>query len=454
MSLMTRPIDRRTFLTTSTATLVGAGVALRGQNASAQIAGANDRVRIGVIGTGRQGTSDMRNHMALPDVEIAAVCDVYGPNLAKAAALVPSAQQHKDFREVLDRTDIDAVIVGTPDHWHPLMTVMACQAGKDVYVEKPTSVAIAEGRKMVEAARKYKRVVQVGTQQRSAAHFQKTVDLVGSGRIGRISMVRCWNANNQSPEGFGNPPDGPPPADLDWDMWLGPAPKVPFNPNRFGVYPDAWSYFRYFWDYAGGMMTDWGVHLIDIVHWAMKVEAPLAVSAVGGKLAIDDNRETPDTIVASYQYPGFIMTYENRSGNSRDINGHGYGIEFHGTDGTLFVDRAGLEIVPEKRKIEGTATSGTQSSETVNRTEPLTIESTKDNPTHAQNFIACVKSRELPICDIEIGHRSSSAAILGNLAYRTGASLKWDAGRERVEGNDKAGDMLEREYRAPWKLTV
>jgi predicted dehydrogenase len=454
MSLMTRRIDRRTFLTTSTATLVGAGVALGGQKASAQIAGANDRVRIGVIGTGRQGTSDMRNHMSLPDVEIAAICDVYGPNLAKAAALVPSAQPYEDFREILDRKDIDAVIVGTPDHWHPLVTVMACQAGKDVYVEKPTSVAIAEGRKMVEAARKYNRVVQVGTQQRSAAHFQKTVDLVGSGRLGRISMVRCWNANNQSPEGFGNPPDGDPPPDLDWDMWLGPAPKVPFNPNRFGVYPDAWSYFRYFWDYAGGMMTDWGVHLIDIVHWAMKVDAPLAVSAVGGKLAIDDNRETPDTIVASYQYPGFIMTYENRSGNSRDINGHGYGIEFYGTDGTLFVDRAGLEIVPEKRRIEGTASSGTQSSETMNRTEPLTLESTKDDPTHAQNFVACVKSRELPICDIEIGHRSSSAAILGNLAFRTGASLKWDARRERVEGNDKAGDMLDRTYRSPWKLTV
>jgi len=451
---MTRPIDRRTFLTTSTATLVGAGVALRGQTASAQILGANDRVRVGVIGTGRQGTSDMRNHMSLPGVEIAAICDVYGTNLAKAAALVPSAQQHKDFREILDRTDIDAVIVGTPDHWHPLVTVMACQAGKDVYVEKPTSVAIDEGRKMVEAARKYKRVVQVGTQQRSAAHFRKTVDLVGSGRLGRISMVRCWNANNQSPEGFGNPPDGTPPADLDWDMWLGPAPKVPFNPNRFGVYPDAWSYFRYFWDYAGGMMTDWGVHLIDIVHWAMKVDAPLAVSAVGGKLAIDDNRETPDTIVASYQYPGFIMIYENRSGNSREINGHGYGIEFYGTDGTLFVDRSGLEIVPEKRRIEGTTSSGTQSSETMNRTEPLTLESTKDNPTHAQNFIACVKSRELPICDIEVGHRSSSAAILGNLAYRTGASLKWDARRERVEGNDKAGGMLDREYRSPWKLTV
>jgi predicted dehydrogenase len=444
-AFMTRSIDRRTFLSTSTATVLGASLALRTRTASARILGANDRVRVGVIGTGRQGTSDMRNHMSLPDVEIAAICDVYGVNLAKAAALVPSAEQHKDFREVLDRKDIDAVIIGTPDHWHALMTLMACQAGKDVYVEKPTSVAIAEGRRMVEAARKYNRVVQVGTQQRSAAHFQQAVELVGSNRIGRVSMVRCWNANNQSPNGFGNPPDGDPPADLDWDLWLGPAPKVPFNPNRFGVYPDAWSYFRYFWDYAGGMMTDWGVHLIDIVQWVMKVDAPLAVSAVGGKLAIDDNRETPDTIIASYQYPGFVMTYENRSGNSRDVNGHGYGIEFYGTDGTLFVDRSGLEIVPETRK--------TGDSEEI-RTEPLTVDSTKDDPTHAQNFVACIKSRERPICDIEIGHRSSSAAILGNLAYRSGASLKWDSRRERVEGNDKAGDMLDREYRSPWKLTV
>ena len=217
-------LSRRTFLS-STAAGVAAATALRPSAASARIQGANDRVRVAVIGTGRQGVSDMRNHMALADVEIAAVCDVYGANLAKAAALVPKAAQVKDFRAVLDDKDIDAVIVGTPDHWHALMTVMACKAGKDVYVEKPTSVAIGEGRKMVEAARKYNRVVQVGTQQRSAKHFQQAAKLVQDGGIGKVAAVRCWNVGNQAPDGIGNPPDGEPPADLDWDLWLGPAPK-------------------------------------------------------------------------------------------------------------------------------------------------------------------------------------------------------------------------------------
>jgi predicted dehydrogenase len=438
-------LTRRTFLSSTAAGLVGARSVLASQSATRTI-GANERVRLGVIGTGRQGRSDLKAHMALPDVEIAAICDVYAPNLAEAAKLAPNARAVTDFRTLLDDKSIDAVVVGAPDHWHALITVMACQAGKDVYVEKPTSVAIAEGRKMVEAARKYSRVVQVGTQQRSAAHFQDAVKLVWDGRLGPISAVRMWNVGNQAPEGIGNPPDSDPPAGLDWDMWLGPAPKRPFNANRFGVTADSWSYFRWFWDYAGGMMTDWGVHLIDIVQWAMKVDAPLSVSAVGGHFCLKDNRETPDTIVASYQFPDFVLTYENRTGNARGINGHGYGIEFYGTDGTLFVDRAGYELVPETRKSGTTVT---------NRAEPASRTSTPDNPTHARNFVDCIKSREAPICDIEIGHRSSSTAILGNMAYRSGATVVWDGRTERVTNdNAKAAALVDRAYRSPWVLHV
>ncbi len=438
-------LTRRTFLSSTAAGLVGARSVLTARSASRTI-GANERVRLGVIGTGRQGRNDLKAHMALPDVEIAAICDVYAPNLAEAAKLAPGAKTLADFRTLLDDKTIDAVVIGAPDHWHALITVMACQAGKDVYVEKPTSVAIAEGRKMVEAARKYSRVVQVGTQQRSAAHFQDAVKLVWNGRLGPISAVRMWNVGNQAPEGIGNPPDSDPPAGLDWDMWLGPAPKRPFNANRFGVTTEAWSYFRWFWDYAGGMMTDWGVHLIDIVQWAMKVDAPLSVSAVGGHFCLKDNRETPDTIVASYQYPGFVLTYENRTGNARGVNGHGYGIEFYGTDGTLFVDRAGYELVPETRK-SGTAVT--------NRADPVSGTSTPDNPTHARNFVDCIKSRQAPICDIEIGHRSSSTAILGNMAYRSGATVVWDGRTERVTNdNAKAAALVDRAYRAPWALTV
>ena len=439
-------MNRRRFLEAGATGALAAAAALRPAPASARVLGANDRVRIGVIGTGRQALGLIRGHQALADVEIAALCDVYAPNLAKAAELAPKAATRTDFRHVLDDKAIDAVIIAAPDHWHALMTVMACQAGKDVYVEKPTSVAIAEGRRMVEAARKYARTVQVGTQQRSQPHFQKVVELVRGGRIGDVTMVRCWNVSNASPEGIGNPPDGEPPAGLDWDLWLGPAPKVPFNPNRFGVTPDAWSHFRWFWDYAGGMMTDWGVHLIDIVQWAMNVEAPLAVSAVGGKFDLTDNRETPDTILASYQYPDFVMTYENRVTNAQSMNGKGYGIEFYGTNATLFVDRAGFEIRPESRR------SGDLLSP---RTEGLSGMAANDHPSHPRNFVDCVKSRKPPICDIEIGHRSSSTAILGNLAYRSGSTVQWDAKTETVtNGNRKAAELVTRAYRAPWKLEV
>jgi predicted dehydrogenase len=438
-------MNRRTFLTTGTAGLAGAALA-RPVRASSSILGANERVGVGVIGTGRQGLSVMRAHQALGDVDIVSICDVYEPNLMEAARRAPTAKQTRDFRQVLDDPDVQAVIVGTPDHWHALQTVMACQAGKDVYVEKPTSVAVAEGRKMVEAARKYSRVVQVGTQQRSAAHFQAAVQLVRDGKLGPVTAVRTWNVGNQAPEGIGNPPDGAPPSGLDWDMWLGPAPKRPFNPNRFGVVPDAYSHFRWFWDYAGGMMTDWGVHLIDIVQWAMDVDAPSSASAVGGKFCLEDNRETPDTIIATYQYPEFVLTYENRVCNGRTLNEHGYGIEFYGTEGTLFVDRSGFELVPETRRDDETV---------VARMLPVRRQRTEDDPTHARNFIDCVKSRAEPICDIEIGHRSSSTAMLGNLAYRSGASVDWDAAKEAVKNdNPKAAALIERAYRAPWVLEV
>src|SRR5690349_10446030 len=294
------------------------------------------------------GRMDLTDFAKQPDTEVRAVCDVFRPSADQARQMSGGkAEVFSDFRRVLERKDIDAVVIGTPDHWHALMTVLACQAGKDVYVEKPTSVAIAEGRAMVQAARKYNRIVQVGTQQRSQPHFQKAAEIVQSGQLGDVTLVRCWNAGNLPAAGIGNPPDGAPPEGLDWDLWLGPAKKVPFNPNRFGVDPNAWSHFRWFWDYAGGMMTDWGVHLIDIVHMAMQVDAPLEVSTIGAKLHLTDNRETPDTIVATYRYPEFVMTYENRVCNSMPITGRLYGIEFLGSAATLFVDRERYELRPE-----------------------------------------------------------------------------------------------------------
>jgi predicted dehydrogenase len=385
------------------------------------VLGANDRVRIGVIGTGRQGLGVMRSHMALPEVEIAAVCDVYAPNLDKAASAAPQAARVTDFRRIIDDPTIDAVIVATPDHWHALQTVMACQAGKDVYVEKPTSLTVVEGRKMVEAARQVRRVVQVGLQQRAAAHFQQAVQAIQDGRIGSVSMVRCWNVGNQAPDGFGNPPDGDPPPGLDWDMWLGPAPKRPFNPNRFGVYPDVWSYFRYFWDYAGGMMTDWGVHLIDIAQWAMKADAPQLVTAVGGTFAVKDNRETPDTILATYGTPRSRSSTRTGAPTAARSTARATAWSSTARLGTMFVDRAGFEIVPERRRTGEAHPAGTHRA--AGRQE------------HARRPDARAQLRRLhevaatPICDIEVGHRSSSTAMLGNLAFRSGAEVKWDGAR-------------------------
>jgi predicted dehydrogenase len=441
---MSEKIERRDFLKNGAAgiALTAGGLHAAGARAHAQTltAATGERIVVALIGTGRQGRGLLNDFVRQPDVEVAALCDVYAPNLAAATALAPRAEKVIDFRRILDRQDVNAVVIAAPDHWHAPMTVMACQAGKDVYVEKPIATSVEEGRRMVRAARKYDRVVQVGTQQRSSLHFQKVVELIRGGRIGKISYVRTWNYGNEYPQGIGNPPDGAPPSDLDWEMWLGPAPKVPFNANRFGVAPDRWSSFRWFWDYAGGMMTDWGVHLLDIVQWAMNVDHPQVVSASGGKFFLQDNRETPDTLQVTYEYPSFVCTYENRECNAHALNGQGYGIMFHGTDGTLFVNRGGYEIILEKRR--------------ENNAEAVKEKVSDTGGAHVRNFLDCVKSRQKPICDIEIGHRSTSTALLGNVAYRSHRRVVWDGKTEQVVGDKAASKFLSREYRKPWSLDV
>jgi len=437
-------MDRREFVRWGAAGMVAGRFVVQPSRRDDRILGANDRITIALIGAGRQGLGDLGNAMRSADVDVAAVCDVFQPNLAKGAAMAPKAEQFTDFRRVLDRKDINAVIIATPDHWHAAQTILACEAGKDVYVEKPISVAIGEGRKMVEAARKHSRVVQAGTQQRSGKHFQQVAELVKGGRIGKVTQVRTWNFGNESPEGIGFAADTAAPADLDWDMWLGPAPQRPFNAHRFGVDPVRWSSFRWFWDYAGGMMTDWGVHWLDIVQLVMGVDAPTSISAMGGKFVLQDDRETPDTLLATFLYPGFVCTYENRTANGGAISGKTNGILFHGTDGTLFVDRQGFEIIPEKRKT-GTAT--------VDRTQWLQVEnSNQHHQDHMIDFLDCIKSRKTPVSDIEICHRSTTTALLGNIAYRTGRRIDWDGKGEKIVGDRDASRYLEREYRRPWKL--
>ena len=241
---MNKTFKRRDFLKVSATGLVATTPVIRtSKSAHVTTVAPADQIQAGFIGMGRQGIHNMRKFAEHSEIKVAAVCDVYEPHLDQAHREY-AVDRYSDFRRILDRKDIDVVVISSPDHWHPLMSVMACQAGKDVYVEKPISVAVSEGRKMVEAARKYNRVVQVGTQQRSGAHFQKAVNLIQEGKIGEITSVRSWNFGNSLPDGIGNPKDSAPPEGLDWDFWLGPAPKVPFNANRFGVAPGRWSAVR------------------------------------------------------------------------------------------------------------------------------------------------------------------------------------------------------------------
>jgi predicted dehydrogenase len=442
---MSEQINRRDFIKRAAVSSAGLSLAMSGAS-TGSVLGANDRIRLGLIGCGRQGRDNMR-HFIRQGVEVAAVCDVYEPNLQKGLkAAGGKAKSLKDFRQVLDDKDIDVVIVATPDHWHALPTVMACQAGKDVYVEKPICVAVEEGKTMVEAARKYKRVVQVGLWQRSNLHFQRAVELVQDGLISKVSYARTWNYSNIYPNGIGNPADSDPPTGLDWDMWLGPAPKVPFNWNRFGV-GDRWSTFRYFYDYANGWPGDWMVHLMDIVQWAMRVDGPHTITASGRKFYLKDNSDTPDTLQITLEYPDFVATYENRLCNENAMDKHDYGIQFYGTDGTMFVDRDVFQVFPEGKEVEG---------KQVAQTAAMKMECADDGlANHVANMLECMKTRKQPQTDIEYGYHSTSSCLLGNVALRSKERLEWDVARQRLsKGSPAAQKLLSREYRPPWKLVV
>ena len=425
-------------------------------------AGPNDRIGIGVIGCGGMGRMDLLDFRKNPDVEILAVCDVHQPAVEAARKLAgDGAAGYSDYRRLLDDKRVDAVVVATPDHWHPLITVDACNAGKDVYVEKPISHNVREGRLMVEAARRNRRIVQVGIQQRSGTHFQRAVKAVQDGTIGKVHYAQCWNHNRASAEGMGFPPDSPPPPDLDWDFWLGPAPWVPYNPARLN--------FRVFWDYAGGELTNWCVHLIDVIHWALEADAPLTVASSGGKFHVRDCRECADTQEVIWEYPGdCLVRYSTLSHNSHGHNGDpgwkpfgSYGIMFHGSRGTLFVDRAGYEIVPQAAvHSESVSQSFREAFDDLSgaglyySTESVAERGTTSlqHLPHVRNFLDCVKSRDLPAGDIEIGHRSTTTCLLGNIALRTGQKLSWDAEAEQITNSVEANGMLTRRYRSPWHL--
>jgi predicted dehydrogenase len=339
---------------------------------------------------------------------------------------------------------VDAVIVGTPDHWHAYVLIAACAAGKDVYCEKPLSHNIVEGRAMVTAARRNRRVVQVGTQQRSGRHFQEAVAYVQSGRLGAISLCRTWITNNSPPTDLGKPKDCDPPKEVDYDLWLGPAPKRPFNPNRFHYN------FRWWWDYGNGLCNDWGVHLNDVILWGMKVQAPLSVYATGGKYDIQDNTDTPDTLDIHFQYPDFLHIYTVRRGHyNYSMRRRSHGMEFQGANGTLTLDRGGWVVTAGGDRLKEEQHRGAD-----------------QHFPHVQNFLHCLRTREQTRSDIEAMHRATTTCHLANISYKLGRRIYWDAAAERcyrgydpaskkfITEDTDANALLFRQPRAPWSLTI
>ncbi len=437
-------MQRRKFIKSSTAAVAGATIIplLPGTaNATGRIFGANDKVVIGAIGINGMGMSDLRSFLQQEGVECAALCDVDSNVLEKRAAETNDIQGKKpdlygDYRKLLDRKDIDAVIIGTPDHWHCLPMIEACETGKDVYVEKPLANSIQECDIMIKAADKYDRVVQVGQWQRSDPHWKKVVDYVQGGSLGKIRTVKAWAYIGWKGE-LPAVPDGPVPEGVDYDFWLGPAPAHPFNEHRFHFN------FRWFWDYAGGLMTDWGVHLLDYALYGMNQYVPNAVMSTGGKYAFpEDARETPDTQFANYDFDDFALVWESTIGISGGPYGRGHGVAFLGENGTLVVDRQGWEVIPE-------VSQGKPLMEAI----PLTKKGEASGLNlHAQNFLECIRSRETPNASIEIGGHIARIAHLGNIALKTGKKLYWDAEKGNFKDDEKANDMVKAKYRAPWKL--
>jgi predicted dehydrogenase len=398
---------------------------------AAQILRANERLRIGVIGCGGRGREVLRDFLKTNEVEAVALCDVYKPFLAEAREMSGGkADTYEDYRRLLERKDIDAVIIATPDHWHALMTIDAVNSGKDVYCEKPLTLMIGEGRRMVEAARRTNKIVQTGSQQRSGSHYASAVKLIRDGALGDVHVIKAGFARNEA-QGFApRALAGGLTSDLNWDLWLGPAPYRPFDPFRC-IYN-----FRWFWDYSGGQMTNWGAHHLDIARWIVNEPGPLSVSGFAARFKIKDGGETPDVQEVIYRFRNSVVTW-----SAREINdGRGPSLDIHGSLGTMTLVRRGYTVHPETRNKKALM-------------EALSETGTDLNSQHIRNFLDCVKSRKLPNADVEEGHRSAVMCHLGNIASRLNRTVQWDPASEKIIGDAEAAKLAMRPYRAPWKLS-
>lgn len=420
-SMAASKIDRRSLMTGAAA--AGIGLAL---GRSAAKAAANERVNVCVIGVRGRGSGLGTNLAGLPDVQVTHICDVneslldsYGKQIAEVQKSAPKPVQ--DLRRVLDDPSVDAIVVATPDHWHALATIWGCQAGKHVYVEKPISNNVFEGAQMVAAARKYDRVVQVGTQSRSVEHYQEVMQLLREGRIGKVHLAKAWNS--QLRRRVPAVPDAPVPNGLDWNIWQGPAPERPYNPNR---YTYGW---RWMWDYGTGDMGNDGVHDLDIARWGLDVDYPTEVQCTADKLVFaGDIQETPDTQYATFQFPDQqkMLVYEQRLWSPYHQEGCENGAAFYGTEGYIVVGRQSWKLVEKRNQVAAD-----------NKV------SFSDIP-HLKNFISAVKDGSKLNCDIEEGYKSTLLAHLGNLSFRVGRPLKFDPKTQQCIGDEEANGLLKR----------
>ncbi|MGO9255470.1 MAG: Gfo/Idh/MocA family protein [Bryobacteraceae bacterium] len=446
-----------------------------------RVLGANDRVGVGFIGFGLIGKQHITNFKnSFPNVDRVAMCDVYKPRLEEGLAYLesPNAKGYGDFRRMYENKDIDGVVVATPDHWHALLTIMACAAGKDVYVEKPLTVFIDEGKWMLQAMNKYKRVVVVGTQRNHNPGHQTAKKIVESGVLGKIQMVKLGAGVRNIYPGFGKTPAGNPPADFDYDMWLGPAPKKPYQAHR-GLY-----HFRWFWDYSGGQLTNLGAHSVSAFLLVMGVKGPTKVVSFGGHFTLEDDGETPDLQECLYEFPGFMMTMGVREANGyRDSTGS----VVMGNKGNLIL--GSNQVVPEMHGdpvnqiprfaghpaggpvyndtrpapwIEAQAGTGGRRGAGDSGRGPAAGgrgggESMEDQMFNAnkRDWIECIKSRNQPFCGLEMGHRTAVVCNLGNMSLRLGGrTIHWDPEKEVVIGDKEAAAMCSKPYRAPWDAVL
>ena len=386
--------------------------------------GANERVTVGAIGVRNQGKGNLKRFQSA-GCNIGAVCDVDSHVLADAMKLVKGGQPkgYEDYRELLERKDLDAVVVTTPDHWHALISIHACQSGKDVYCEKPLTLTIAEGRRMVDAARENKRIVQTGSQQRSSKEFHTACTLVRNGAIGKIQKVLVGINTPNHPGSIGKATD--PPSNLNYDMWIGPAKMVPYHEKRVHYN------FRFWWDYSGGQMTNWGAHHLDITQWGLGRDDSGPVKSEGQATFHPEKlHEVTETCRITHTYDDGVEVVVGQKQD--DIPG---GTTFIGTEGRIWVNRGKLKSDPEDIIKMDISSLPTQLYRSTN---------------HTENFLNCIKSRELPICDVEIGHRSATVCHLGNIVARLGRGIEWDPKSERIIGDDEAQAMTDRDYRSPW----